>query len=128
MPVTTPGWTAPLPGTYQWRFRDFEPAASTGKVWWQAQDGSDVFLGFTRPWRLSHAVTWTRLGRNGGSVKGGVYLEGPGSGWSAMWTGAGDRPWLQATFKRPVHLRELRLVGGDTSYIKAFPSTAGPGR
>lgn len=125
VPVTTPGWTTPLPRTYEWRLREFEPAASTGEVWWRAQNGSDVFLGFARSLRPVHRPKWTQSGAGGRPAEGGVYNE-LGSPWLTSWPGDGGDPWVQATFRRPVHIRELRIVGGNIDYVNAFQKYGRP--
>ena len=124
--VTTPsGWTTPLPRTYQWRFNDFEPTtAAHADTWWRSQHDYDVTLAYSQPVTAAPTVPkrWTAsstAGRDNADFS-------PDSTWAEGAPGLGIGEWLQGTFGRPVHLRELRIVPGDTLYGSAFDRYARP--
>ena len=125
VPVTTPGWTQPLPGVYQWRRGAFEPEPARGDGWWDTQSGSDVTLGFGIDWSyVPPRQNWT-ASKHAGTVSAGGGARSAGDGalttcWTAGPLDDEDRPWVQTSFKRPRRVRELRIVPGNNSYIAAF--------
>jgi hypothetical protein len=132
--TTPPGWTRPLPRAYQWRFVDFEPTPMGASGWWDAQSSYDVTLAFTdlfeprdplqAKWTSSSVAgggegSWTPSSLQDGSLQ---------TCWAEGATGAGEGEWVEATFKRPVRLRELRLLPGNNAYPSAFARYARPKR
>jgi hypothetical protein len=123
--VTTPGWTRPLPATCQWRFGTFEPRAARGEDWWTTQPGSDIVLGFSRDYdRPGSRVKWTASGKAASSAAGGDPASAGDGLLSTCWTvgplSRADHPWLEAAFRQPRRVRELRIVTGDDAYLAAF--------
>ncbi|HMK92290.1 MAG TPA: hypothetical protein VK576_04765 [Thermoleophilia bacterium] len=131
-PITTPlGWTSPLPATYQWRFDDFEPLARAARgEWWKTQSPYDVTLAFTVPFEPVHAsTTWTSSSVAAGF--GDLHQCWAGDGdlrtcWAEGVPGLGRGEWVQASFRRPRRLRELRIVTGNNAYTSAFTRFARP--
>jgi hypothetical protein len=124
-PVTTPGWTQPLPGVYQWRRGAFEPEPAQGRDWWNAQAKSDVILGFGQDWeearlRQKWSASGTARMPNGAGEARSAGDGALGTCWTAGPLAEGDHPWVQSTFRRPRRIRELRIVSGNNSYVAAF--------
>ena len=131
VPVTAPeGWTKPLPRTYQWRFVDFEPRSEGASGWWEPRSPYDITLGFANVWgRRPTDGKWTS------SSTARVYREKSlygirdgslGSCWIEGVPGPGVGEWVEARFKRPQQLRELRIVPGNNEYLSAFTRYARP--
>ena len=133
VPVTAPeGWTKPLPRTYQWRFSGLEPTPARARDWWRAIPPYDVRLGFAvpRPGRKA-SVTWdwssaASFGDPEEGVCDGIADGAPDSCWIEGVPGTGEGEWVEARFKKPRHLRELRILPGNNLYLAAFTKYARP--
>lgn len=133
VPVTAPeGWTKPLPRTYQWRFSGLEPTPARARDWWRAIPPYDVRLGFAvpRPGRKA-SVTWdwssaVSFGDPEEGVCDGIADGAPDSCWIEGVPGTGEGEWVEARFKKPRHLRELRILPGNNGYLAAFTKYARP--
>jgi len=130
-PVTSPpGWTKPLPRTYQWRFVGFEPKPADASDWWEPQSAYDVTLGYTSRYRRRATDgKWTsssspadRAGKAVGNVQDGSLA----SCWAEGAAGPGVGEWVEARFKKTVPLRELRILPGNHEYLSAFSKYARP--
>jgi hypothetical protein len=129
VPVTSPaGWTTPLPHTVQWAFSSYEPSVARPSRWWYTQPGSDITLGFgalagrtatTPKWTCSSAATGFDPRVDGSPGSGGMP-------WAEGVPGLGKGEWLQATFNRPVRLRELRIQPGNVGDPASFREFARP--
>ena len=130
--VTTPtNWTRPLPRTYQWEFTNFEPQlAGAGSNWWARQSPYDITLGFANGYykgTTDAAWTWSSVARGFGTTKYDNLQDGDlTTCWADGAPGPGTGQWIQARFKRPAHLRELRIVPGNNMYDSAFGEFARP--
>ena len=133
VPVTAPeGWTKPLPRTYQWRFSGLEPTPARARDWWRAISPYDVRLGFAVPLPGRKAgVTWdwssaASFGDPEEGVCDGIADGAPASCWIEGVPGTGEGEWVEARFKKPRHLRELRILPGNNGYLAAFTKYARP--
>lgn len=119
--TSPPGWTKPLPRTFQWRFSDFEPGPVRQSNWFQ-QSPYDVTLAFANaPRHTPTDAKWTWS-----SVATGFEVPKSGTVWAEGVPGTGAGEWLQATFKRPTRLRELRIVPGNMITDATFRQFARP--
>ena len=131
VPVTAPeGWTKPLPRTYQWRFVDFDPERATESDWWKAASSYDVTLGFAggRTRRATNGRwTWSSVAAGYGDKHDDSLQDGSlVTCWAEGAAGAGTGEWVEARFKRPQRLRELRIMPGNNYYPSAFAKYARP--
>ena len=121
--TSPPGWSTPLPRTYQWRFVDFEPTPADLSGWWQAQSPYDVILGFTHDFTQRSPApkwTWSSAATHGEPVSDNIQDGSLSTSWAEGVPGPGVGEWIQAEFKRPVKLRELRILPGHNEYPSAF--------
>lgn len=132
VPVTAPqGWSKPLPQTYQWQFLDFEPKSAGESDWWKPGSPFDVTLGFDG-WRTRRSTqvrwTWSSVAAERfGSEDGDRLQDGSlATCWAEGAVGPGIGEWVEARFKRPTRLRELRIVPGNNEYVSAFTRYARP--
>ena len=131
-PVTAPPrWTEPLPRTYQWQFSNFEPSsAGASNEWWRPQSPFDVTLAFTGPTGPSPTQAtwrWSSVARGfGGSGYNSLDYEDFTTCWAEGVPGPGIGQWVQARFKRPTPLRELRILPGNNDYGASFWEFARP--
>lgn len=136
-PLTTPpGWTTPLPRTYQWQFLDFEPttlhATSRASDWWRPQSRYDINLAFDSPMTPAPTEagwTWSSIAPSSdfGDKEYPTLQDGDlSSCWAEGVPGLGVGQWVKARFKRPVRLRELRILPGNNAYDAAFTQFARP--
>jgi hypothetical protein len=126
-PLTAPpGWTTPLPNTYQWQFSDFEPTPTGAGGWWKPSK-FDVTLGFTDngPWPWVR-TTWVRSSTAAGFRSLNAYDATLSSCWAEGAPGLGIGEWIQARFRHPTRLRELRILPGNNAYGSAFTMFARP--
>jgi hypothetical protein len=131
VPVTAPPhWTRPLRRTYQWQFSDFEPKPAHASDWWKPQSRFDVILGFANPDSRPPTRgrwTWSSVAEGFGekgyqNVQDGL-LD---TCWAEGVPGTGVGEWVEKQFKRPVRLRELRILPGNNAYDSAFRKFARP--
>ena len=125
VPLTSPlRWTRPLPRTYQWEFTDFDPTPARPPDWWMPQSRFDVTLGFATSFRASSTDgrwTWSSAAGGFGDTDYCPLQDGSlSSCWAEGVPGPGIGQWVQARFRRPVHLRELRILPGNNAYDAAF--------
>lgn len=130
--VTSPaGWTTPLPRTYQWRFIDFEPTSAGDSHWWETQSPYDVTLAYTNVFTSRPADgewTWSSAAEFWG-YEAAYYGIGDGSlsrCWAEGIAGPGIGEWVEARFKRPQRVREVRILPGNNEYLSAFTKYARP--
>ena len=125
-----PQWSEPLPRTYQWQFSDFEPRPGPGTDWWKAQSPFDVTLAFTGPSGpspIQASWRWSSVARGfGGSGYNSLDYEDFTTCWAEGVPGPGIGQWVQARFKRPTTLRELRILPGNNDYGSSFWEFARP--
>jgi hypothetical protein len=131
VPVTAPsGWTNPLPRTYQWQFSDFDPKPANASSWWRQQSDFDVTLGYADAFRRPGTKgrwTWSSAAKGFGEHKYDQLQDGmPETCWADGAPGPGVGQWLQASFKRPLRLRELRVLSGNNAYDTSFERFARP--
>lgn len=126
-----PDWTRPLPRTCQWQFADFEPKPAHPSDWWEPESRFDVTLGFASPMRrrvTGGAWTWSSVAAERFGDKNDDNLQDGqlDSCWAEGVPGPGTGEWLEARFKRPRRLRELRILPGNNAYGSAFKRFARP--
>ena len=128
--TTPPQWTEPLPRTYQWQFRDFEPESASTTNWWKPQSPFDVTLAFTvptGPFPTQATWTWSSVARGFGDREWENLQDGDlSSCWAEGAPGPGVGQWVQARFRKPTPLRELRILPGNNGSDSTFREFARP--
>jgi hypothetical protein len=87
--------------------------------WWKPHSDYDVTLGFgsAGEFRPTMPVRW----KWSSEATGREFLP-----WIEGVPGLGRGEWIEARFKRAVHLRELRILPGNLGYMTAFHRYARP--